>query len=67
MNRCTVMKPMLYPLSYEGYLVRSPCMPDECWSVGLGLAASLTTVYAAPVPRAAGQLFTPWSSKCPVC
>ena len=38
--------------------MRLPSMPGECWSVGLGLAASLQTVCAASVPRAVDQLLT---------
>jgi hypothetical protein len=33
-------------------------MPGGCWSVGLGLDASLPMVCAAPVPRAVDQLLT---------
>lgn len=32
--------------------MRLPSMPGECWSVRLGLAASLSTVCAASVPCA---------------
>ena len=48
---------MLYPLSYEGAcVVRLPSMAAGLGPSGLGLAASLQTVCAAPVPRAVYQL-----------
>ena len=47
---------MLYPLSYEGLRCTFPSMAGESWFVGLGLAASLQTVWVAPVPRAVNQL-----------
>jgi hypothetical protein len=53
-----IRKPMLYPLSYEGPTCALPSMSGECWSVGLGLAASLPTVCATPMPRAVGKLLT---------
>jgi hypothetical protein len=47
---------MLYPLSYEGLRCTFAQHGGRVWSVGLGLAASLPTVCAAPVPRAVNQL-----------
>ena len=43
---------MLYPLSYEGLACSFASMPGRSRSVVAGLAASLLTVCAAPVPRA---------------
>jgi hypothetical protein len=43
---------MLYPLSYEGLLCAFALYAGQCCSVGFGLAASLRTVCAAPMPRA---------------
>ncbi len=47
--------------------MRLPSMPDECWSVGLGLAASFPTVCAAPVPRAVDQRLTTDSTRGADC
>lgn len=51
-------KPMLYPVSYEGLPCLLPSTLGECWSVGLGLAASFQTVCAGSVPRAVDQRHT---------
>ena len=50
---------MLYPLSYEGPIYAFAQHASECRSVGPGLAASLPTVCAAPVPRAVERLSLP--------
>jgi hypothetical protein len=52
----SIRKPMLYPLSYEGLRCTFAQHGGGSWSVRLGLAASLQTVCAAPVPRAVNQL-----------
>lgn len=49
---------MLYPLSYEGLACTFAQDTAQVSRFGLGLAASLPTACAAPVPRAVGQLLT---------
>jgi hypothetical protein len=53
-----VRKPMLYPLSYEGLLCVFAQHDGRVLSIKIGLAASLPTVCAAPVPRAARRRLT---------
>jgi hypothetical protein len=48
---------MLYPLSYEGLRCTFAWIPGESPFGGLGLATSLLTFCAAPVP--CDQLLTP--------
>ena len=57
---------MLYPLSYEGLLVRFAQHAGRVVVRWLGLAASLQTVCAAPVPRAVDQLSLPPRHAAPI-
>ena len=55
-GRNSIRKPMLYPLSYEGLPCTFVQRAGQVVARWLGLAASLQTVCAAPVPRAVDQL-----------
>jgi hypothetical protein len=58
---------MLYPLSYEGLIYAFAQHAGEWWSVGPGLAASLPTACAAPVPRAVERFVSTVSTRSADC